>query len=362
MRLGRPHASIYNIPVRRHQLTQRRRLHIARWPERRSQKINWSAITSLISALTAVGALIFTALSLNAVRDQVSVAEQGQFADRYSRAIEQLDHQGSDRVQIRLGAVYALERLARDSPRDQSSIMETLSTFVRRSVAHTLDPNLSPYKAICPHTSESVAADVQAALRAIGRRDTTQDSNTSINLSRTCLRGTTLNEANLAGVDMTAADLSGVDLSGANLDGAHLYTATLREANLRKANLRGANLVAADLFAANLQETDLTDADLGVADLAGAAFDGARIRKADLGGADLFNSTLTGADLTGANLDGVDVSDAFLSDADLTGANLCGALLSGTQLDGANLDGVIRNKYTRVEHARTDNTTRGKWW
>lgn len=141
---------------------------MARLPERRSPKINWSAITSLISALTAVGALIFTALSLNAARDQVTVAQQGQFADRYSRAMEQLDHQGSDRMQIRLGAIYALERLARDSPRDQSSIMESLSAFVRRSVAHTPDPDLPPYEATCPDASESVAVDVQAALRAIG--------------------------------------------------------------------------------------------------------------------------------------------------------------------------------------------------
>jgi hypothetical protein len=104
---------------------------MARSPRRQRRKINWPGATSLITALTAVGALIFTALSLNATRDQVAVAEQGQYTDRYSRTIEQLGQQGEDQLQVRLGAIYALERLARDSPRDQSTIIEVLAAFIR---------------------------------------------------------------------------------------------------------------------------------------------------------------------------------------------------------------------------------------
>src|SRR5262245_3897517 len=102
---------------------------MARRPQVRRRGTNWSGVTSLVPALTAVGALIFTGLSLNAARDQIAVAQQGQYTDRYSRAIEQLGRQGSDQLQIRLGGVYALERLARDSPRDQPTIVDVLTTF-----------------------------------------------------------------------------------------------------------------------------------------------------------------------------------------------------------------------------------------
>jgi hypothetical protein len=99
--------------------------------------VNWSAVTSLITALTAVGALIFTALSLNTTRDQVAVAQERQYTDRYSRAIEQLGRQGPDQLQIRLGGIYALERLARDSLRDQPTIVEVISTFIRTTAPRT---------------------------------------------------------------------------------------------------------------------------------------------------------------------------------------------------------------------------------
>jgi hypothetical protein len=65
--------------------------------------VNWAGVTSLITATTAVGALVFTGLSLNATRDQISITEQGQFTDRFSRAVDQLGQQGPDRLHGRLG-------------------------------------------------------------------------------------------------------------------------------------------------------------------------------------------------------------------------------------------------------------------
>ena len=45
--------------------------------------------------------------------------------DRYTKAIEQL---GPDKgLDVRIGGIYALERIARDSPRDHPTIMEVLA-------------------------------------------------------------------------------------------------------------------------------------------------------------------------------------------------------------------------------------------
>ena len=48
--------------------------------------------------------------------------------DRYTKAIEQL---GSNKLDVRIGGIYALERVARDSARDHPTVMEVLSAFIR---------------------------------------------------------------------------------------------------------------------------------------------------------------------------------------------------------------------------------------
>ena len=48
--------------------------------------------------------------------------------DRYTKAIEQL---GSDKLDVRIGGIYALERVARDSARDHPTVMEVLTAFIR---------------------------------------------------------------------------------------------------------------------------------------------------------------------------------------------------------------------------------------
>ncbi|WP_433128369.1 hypothetical protein [Streptomyces sp. CA-106110] len=57
-----------------------------------------------------------------------ALAQQGHAADRYTKAIEQ---PGSAELAARLGGIYALERIARDSARDHSTVVEVLTAFVR---------------------------------------------------------------------------------------------------------------------------------------------------------------------------------------------------------------------------------------
>jgi hypothetical protein len=59
---------------------------------------------------------------------QAKTAEQGHITDRFTKAIEQL---GSEKLAVRMGAIYALERLSKDSPEDHWTIMEVLTAYVR---------------------------------------------------------------------------------------------------------------------------------------------------------------------------------------------------------------------------------------
>ena len=78
-------------------------------------------LLTLGAGLFAAGALIFTARNFTLSRHTFELTEQGQVTDRYTKAIEEL---GSDKLSVRIGSIYALERIVRDSPGDQPTVME----------------------------------------------------------------------------------------------------------------------------------------------------------------------------------------------------------------------------------------------
>ena len=135
-------------------------------------------VTGLLG-LAALGGLLMTARTYR-------LTEQGHITDRYTKAIEQL---GSDKLDVRLGGLYALERIAVDSKRDHPTVVEVLSAFVREhndpahtdnepSVAKVLSTLLQgagePSSEHGPGTQQLPAkpnptADVRAALTVLGR-------------------------------------------------------------------------------------------------------------------------------------------------------------------------------------------------
>jgi hypothetical protein len=80
--------------------------------------------TAFVAGLAGLAALGSLAMATRTYR----LTQQGQITDRYTKAIEQL---GSDKLDVRLGGVYALERIARDSERDHATVVEVLIAFVR---------------------------------------------------------------------------------------------------------------------------------------------------------------------------------------------------------------------------------------
>jgi hypothetical protein len=162
-------------------------------------------LLTLGAGLFAAGALWFTGRSF-------TLSREGQVTDRYTKAIKQL---GSDQLAVRIGGIYALERVARDSARDHSTVMEVLSAFIREP----------PYSRQERGTDDAgrgwLWPDVQAAVTVIGRRISKNDRG-RIDLSGAGLSGAALSGANLSGVDLVGAKLAGADLTRANLDGAIL--------------------------------------------------------------------------------------------------------------------------------------------
>lgn len=244
-------------------------------------------------------------------------AHEGHVTDRYTRAVEQLGHAELD---VRIGGIYALERLMRDSPDDQPTVVEVLSAFVRHRgrIAHARP------EAEHPDASYTCPLDVQAAVTVVARRDTNRPD------AAPDLSGAQLQRAQLP----SAAKLAGANLREANLSGAELW-----DADLRKANLIKANLSTARLSGATLEEADMAFAvALGI-QAAGVRGRGLIAYKADLRSAILINASLEEADFTQA-----DLSDTRMQKSRLAGAHFREAKLDGTNFKDADLRSALTDR------------------
>src|SRR5215467_13025235 len=198
---------------------------------------------------------------------QSQMSRQGQMTERFTRAIDQIDY--TKAVEVRLGGIYALERIARDSPEtDHWPIMEVLTAYVREHAQWT------EAKPGSEESSDEArpAVDIQAVLTVLSRRSQWYQNG---ELQCLDLRQTDLRRANLP-----AAHLEGASFGGAHLERAYLGGAHLEGANLFAAHLEGAYLPSAHLERASLGEAHLERADLG-----GAYLEGADLRGAHLEGA-----------------------------------------------------------------------------
>ncbi|MBE9198952.1 MULTISPECIES: pentapeptide repeat-containing protein [unclassified Nodularia (in: cyanobacteria)] len=249
-----------------------------------------------------------------AANKNAEAAIDKQITDRFSKAIEQL---GSDKIEIRLGAIYTLERIAKNSNNDHWTIMEILTAFVRQNSSvktHIKKPLL--YENSNNQKEKELskpAIDIQEAMTVIIRRFDIYDRDKILDLSH----------VNFSQLNLTDAKLAGADLTGANFN----------RTNLTKAILVGADLIGANLTEANLTEAELEGANFSEANLKNAIFSRALLRGAILKKADLTKAHLAEADFTHANLKEADLTEARLGGANFTRANLSSACFRRADFD-----------------------------
>jgi hypothetical protein len=255
--------------------------------------------------------------------DQLRVMEQGQITDRYTKAIDQLEPEKA--LAVRMGGLYALERIARDSEHDRGTIAEIICAYAR--AAPRLDPPAWRGKDPDLPVAQSraglqFAEQVALALRA-------PDVQAAVTIL--CRWRYRLGEPPPV-LDLYKAALQGAVFWQGQLERAYLYGAQLQCALLSDAKLHHANLIRAKLQGAYLGGAELHGAELDGADLEGASLIGAELLKASLNGAQLKRADLQAAELHGANLAG----------ADLRGADLRVKGLDDERLEGARASDATR--------------------
>ncbi|WP_181314357.1 pentapeptide repeat-containing protein [Phormidesmis priestleyi] len=214
---------------------------------------SFGTLSQTVGGIVLVIGVYFTWRNLIATEDK-------QVTERFTKAIEQL---GSEKPEVCMGGIYALERIASDSEKDHWSVMEVLCSFVRHR--SSIDKNRG--------NQQTVSKEIQAALTVIKRRKISQDPK----------------QKNL--------DLSFSYLKGANLGGEGFQSSILRKENFVRSNLR-----EADFTGSNLELSDFTGSNLVGACFSKANLDAAEFTRANLSQADFTNASTIATKFTDTNL------------------------------------------------------------
>lgn len=270
-------------------------------------------------ALLIVGALLAFGLYLlyrriAVLEKNADISHQAQLAERFNRAIDQL---GTYKLEVQLGGIFALERIAQESLIDHFTIMEILTAYIRENAQWSENKQGQSDNLVLENghsngavEQDKIPSDIQAVMTVIGRRKWVLQEMEQLhvinlrrtNLSNIDLRKSHFERANLRGCNLERINLMEASLAWAFLGGANLKAANLMKANLQGANLAGANLMGANLRGANLQGANLTKARLKGARLAGAILDGANMTEVNMQESDLSGVSLVNVNLTNARL------------------------------------------------------------
>ena len=288
------------------------------------------AIAALIALPLAIWRSSVAERQAEATQKQSETAQIGLLNEHYQKGAEML---GSSTLAVRLGGIYALQRLAQEHDEYHMPIIRLFCAFVCNPPKPKDEKPATTNGA--GEGSTRPPPDVVAIMEAITTRKVERVAIEQGDGYRLDFRN-----ANLGGLDLLRIDK--VDLSWSRLTGANLSHIQLpRETNfswVREAygtKISNGRLNRVNFESCNFSETDLSN----------SLLIGANLQCADLREANLSNATLANADLSGATF-----RDAILSGAKFSLDDHPPARgLTQDQLDVAcadmdnppNLDGVI---------------------
>ena len=350
-------------------------------------------MTALVATLGAVVALPFTLIKTRQSERQTKATEEGLITDRINNAVEGLGAEKKiDRIgrtvmrpkpgggeeitiewkdkpidgavpvaggkwevfsetrpnlEVRIGAILALERLARNNLDIHVQIMEILCAYIRENAPASGAKNVATVEIYTDEKNGPLREDWKDRLEAFHaqlRRDIAglkprEDIQVVLTvLGRRNAQGR-LQEARHNNPVLTAEfifDGPGFE-SLPRLKNGLIDQAELEDWKAKRENYQGYRL---DLRYTDLQGANLSNLNLNGALMEGVFLQGSNLSKTQLQGANLGNSFFHGASLAEAQLQGVIFSNANLQGVNLAKAQLQCANLSGAQLQSAYLRGA----------------------
>ena len=236
-------------------------------------------------------------------------------------------------IEVRLGAIYALERISRDSSSDHIAVIETLCTYIRQNApAHSAvkmptKQELETWKennhvsnfAISHPTAvmwgqhlEKPRADIQAALTVIGRRKE----------ERISLEKKEYEKNNRHIVDLSDINIQNAHLYNLNFEGSIFVNSVMNGALLNGSNFKGCQLQGSDLRGAVVSSVKFNNSIMHDTKMSGIGAHFTSFERVNLENSDLSDGTFWGANFAGARFSQVNLDFANFSTANLSVKNL----------------------------------------
>ena len=249
-----------------------------------------TASIGFLVALGAAGSLVYTARTY-------ALGRESQVTDRFTRAIEQL---GNPSLGVRLGGLYALSRIARDSPQDAPAVVAVMCQYARAESRRSVP-------------SEQLLGSLRRRInfrRLPGSMDPESGvygMNIRADISVAVSEAASLSEK----LPPLSLQLLGIRLDGAHLSGIIAHEASLDGSSLRQAVLIGSDLRQSWIRYAQLQGTWFVEAKLQGAVFSYSRLEGADFRRSHLEGSMFYHANLTGVNFEGAYLAGADLRETL---------------------------------------------------
>ncbi|ACK66835.1 pentapeptide repeat protein [Rippkaea orientalis PCC 8801] len=180
-----------------------------------------------------------------AANRNAKLAEDRLVTERFSKAVEQL---GSDKIQTRLGAIYSLEQIAKDSDIYHSIVIGVLTSFLRIN-SHTQLTILEIYttlKVIQRQTLEKKSSDYNLDFcnAAFSNIDFFEIKFNAANFDRVTFyrcnfKGLYFDKASFYKANFTECFFEGCNFNSSNFEKADFYGCNLKKSNFDGSNFEG---------------------------------------------------------------------------------------------------------------------------
>ncbi|UWR47532.1 pentapeptide repeat-containing protein [Phaeobacter inhibens] len=264
-------------------------------PEAEELRFLAHSIGILVAILAGSATIFFASIRVSTNERNTTATEQGLITDRINKAVEGLgaektvkqqrqDSEGAllygddingnpdlkkpimaevtkPNIEVRIGSILALERLAKENLDFHIQIMEILCAYVREMAKNEEAKSYTATQNIRPRI------DIQLILTVIGRRGRTQrnlerlyrinETTTGyrLDLSHCRLVGADISNCYFSDVDLSDSDLRYAKCRGTDFTGAILRNTIFSNAKLAKAYLDCALLIDTDIRSAEITST-----------------------------------------------------------------------------------------------------------
>lgn len=245
-------------------------------------------------------------------RQQIAILDRGQITDRYTEAVKML---GSEKMRERVGAVYALGRIASDSiERDHLPVMEVLCEFVRNNPHENLAIEkrkryweLDQKYRESPESSRGIRPD----LKPIKTPDLDTIFNVLENRSAEQLK---FEKSQSYKLDFSNATLSVLDIKRVFSANSRMRYISADYSRIMDSDFSNCDLCVAQLNNAAFSRSNFTNANLEDAILYNAVGPHCSFIRANFKRADLKNANLHNSDFLGANFEDANIENAYMAD------------------------------------------------